>query len=51
MYQKIQDLVSDDLHHFEGLGGGDRIHEHVAMNPNGVLGVQDAIFILIATNC
>ena len=42
----IQDLVSDDLNHLKGLRRCDGIHEHVPMDPNEMLRVEDAVFIL-----
>jgi len=42
----IQDLVSDNLDHLKRLRRSNRVDEHVAMNPNEMLGVQDAVFIL-----
>ena len=42
----VQDFVPDDLNHLKGLGRGNRVHEHVAMDSNEVLRVQDGIFIL-----
>ena len=46
----VQDLVANDLHHLEALGRGDRVHEHVAMNADKVLRVQDAVLILHSTS-
>lgn len=45
-YQMVQDLVTDYLHHLEGLHRGDRVHEHVTVNSNEVFRVQYTIFIL-----
>jgi hypothetical protein len=45
-YQVVEDLVSDDLNHLKGLGGCYGIHQHVSMDPNEVLRVEDAVFIL-----
>jgi hypothetical protein len=42
----IQNFVSDNLDHLKGLCRGDRVHEHVAMDPNEMLRVQDGVFIL-----
>ena len=42
----VQDLVSDDPDHLEGLLRRDRVHEHISMDPNEMLGVQHAVFIL-----
>lgn len=40
-YKVVQDLVADDLDHFEGLGRGNGVDEDVAMDTDEVLGVQD----------
>ncbi len=42
----IQDLVAKDADDLEGLPGSNRIDEHVAMDADEVLGVQDAVFVL-----
>jgi hypothetical protein len=45
-YQMVQDLISDDAHHLEALLAADRIDNHIAMNTNKVLGVEDAVLVL-----
>ena len=42
----VQDLVSDDAHHLEALLAADRVDDHVAVDANEVLGVENAVFIL-----
>lgn len=42
----VQDLISDDAHHLEALLAADRVDDHVAVDTNEVLGVEDAVFIL-----
>ncbi len=42
----IQNFVSNNLDHLEGLRRSNRVNEHVPMNPNEMLRVQDAVFIL-----
>ena len=42
----IQDLISDDAHHLEALLAANRVDDHVAVDANEVLGVEDAVFIL-----
>lgn len=42
----IEDLVTQDPDHVKGLLGSDRVDEHVPMNANEVLRIQDAVFIL-----
>jgi hypothetical protein len=42
----VEDLVADDARHFEALLAGDRVDNHVAMDANEVLRVEDAILIL-----
>jgi len=45
-YQVVQDLVAKDADYLKGLPGSNRIDEHVAMDADEVLGVQDAVFVL-----
>lgn len=45
-YQVVQDLVSDDAHHLETLLAADRVDDHVAVDANEVLGVENAVFVL-----
>jgi hypothetical protein len=45
-YQVVQDLVADDPGHLEALLAGDRVHDHVAVDADEVLGVENAVFIL-----
>ena len=45
-YKVIEDLVPDDADHLEGLPRGDRVDQHVPMNPDEVLGVEDTVLIL-----
>lgn len=42
----IQNFVSDDLNHLEGLRRCYGINEHVAMNPDKMLRVEDTVLIL-----
>ena len=42
----IQDFISDDLNHLKGLRRCYGIHEHVPMDPNEMLRVEDTVFIL-----
>lgn len=44
----VQDLVSDDSDHVEGLSRSDRIHEHVSMDADEVFRVQLAVIVLEA---
>ena len=46
MYQVVEDFVPKDADHLEGLLGSNGIDEHVAMDADEVLGVQDAVFVL-----
>jgi hypothetical protein len=46
-YQVIEDFISNDADHFERCFGTNRVHEHVAMNANKVLGLHDAVFVLL----
>ena len=45
-YQVIENLVAYDPGHLEALLAGDRVHDHVAMDADEVLGVENAVFIL-----
>lgn len=45
-YQVIENLISNDANHVEGLFGCYRIDEHVAMYADEMSRVQNAVFIL-----
>lgn len=45
-HEVIEDLVSYDARHFEALLAGDRVDNHVAMDADEVLGIEDAVLIL-----
>ncbi len=42
----IQDFLADYPDHLKGLLGSDRVHEHVTMDSNEMLGIQHAVLIL-----
>jgi hypothetical protein len=42
----VQNLVSDYPRHLEALLAGHRVHNHVAMNADEMLGIEDTVFIL-----
>lgn len=42
----IENFISEDPDHIKGLLRGDRVDQHVAMNANEMLGIQDAVFVL-----
>jgi len=42
----VQNLVMDDIDHVEGLLRGNRVDEHVPMNPNKMLRVEHAVLVL-----
>ena len=42
----VQDLVADDAAHLEALLARDRIHNHVAVDADEVLAVQDGVLVL-----
>lgn len=42
----VEDLVADDGDHLKGLSGGDRVDDHVAMDTDEVLRVEDAVLVL-----
>lgn len=46
-HKVIQNLVADDACHFEALLAGNRVDNHVAMDANEVLRIEDAVFILV----
>ena len=43
----VENLIPNDPDHVEGLLGGNRVDEDVAMNTDEMLRVQDAILILV----
>lgn len=45
----VQDLVSDDAHHLEALLAADGVDNHVAMDANKVLGVENAVLVLASS--
>lgn len=45
----VQDLVSDDAHHLEALLAADGVDNHVAMNADEVLGVENAVLVLASS--
>lgn len=42
----VQDLIANDARHLKALFVGNRVDNHVAMNADKVLGVENAVFIL-----
>lgn len=42
----IQNLVANDSHHLETLLAADAVDNHVSVNPNEVLAVEDSVFVL-----
>ena len=42
----IQNLVADDSHHLEALLAANAVDNHVSMDANEVLAVQDSVFVL-----
>lgn len=42
----VQNLFPNHLHHLKARQAADRVHQHVPVNPNKVLAVQDAVLIL-----
>ena len=41
-----KNFVSDNLDHLKGLLRGDRVDEHVSMNPDRMARVENAVFVL-----
>jgi hypothetical protein len=42
----IQNLVADDSHHLEALLATDAVDNHVSVDANEVLAIQDCVFVL-----
>jgi hypothetical protein len=42
----IQNLIPYDAHHLEALLAADRVDDHVAVDADEVLGVEDAVLVL-----
>lgn len=42
----VEDFVANYLDHFEGGLARYRVYEHIAVNPNRVLGIQNGVFVL-----
>lgn len=45
-YKVIEDFVAQDTNHLKRLSRGDGVDEHVAMDADEMLGIQDAVFVL-----
>lgn len=45
-YLEIFQLLINDSNHLKALTIGDRVHENVSMNTNGVLGGKERVFVL-----
>ena len=45
-YHMIQNLVANDPHHLETLLAADAVDNHVSMDTNEVLAVEDSVFVL-----
>jgi len=45
-YKVVKDLVPNDAHHLKALLAADRVDDHVAVDADKVLGVQDAVLVL-----
>jgi hypothetical protein len=45
-YEVVKDLVPDDADHLEALLAADRVDDHVAVDSDEVLGVEDAVLVL-----
>ena len=46
----VEDLVPQDADHLKGWPRGDGVDEHVAMDADEVLRVEDAVFVLKASS-
>ena len=47
IYKVVENLLANERNHVKGCTRRDRVHEHVAMDADKVLGVQDRILILV----
>jgi hypothetical protein len=45
-YEVIEDLITNDARHLEALLGSNRVYNHVAMDANEMLGVEDTVLVL-----
>lgn len=45
-YQMVEDLVSDDGHHVKGHPRTDRVYNHVAMDADEMLRIENGVLIL-----
>jgi hypothetical protein len=45
-YHVIQNLVANDSHHLEALLAADAVNNHVTVNADKVLAVQNGVFVL-----
>jgi hypothetical protein len=45
-YKVVQDLVPNDAHHLKALLAADRVDDHVAVDSDKVLRVEDAVLVL-----
>ena len=45
-YKVVQDLIANDARHLKALLGSNRVDNHVAMDADKVLGVENTVFIL-----
>jgi hypothetical protein len=45
-HKVVEDLIADDAGHFEALLAGDRVDNHVAVDTNEVLRVENTVLIL-----
>lgn len=45
-YKVVQDLVPNDAHHLKALLAANRVDDHVAVDADKVLGVEDAVLVL-----
>lgn len=42
----IQNLVANNSHHLEALLAANTVDDHVSVDPNEVLAVQNSVFVL-----
>lgn len=42
----VENLVIHGLHHLEAVSRGDAVHQNIAMDTNGMLGIQNRVLVL-----
>lgn len=45
-HEMVEDFIPDDLNHLERLNRGDGVDQHIAMDADEMLGIQNAVLVL-----